>query len=164
MMVTWVRGHFKNVEGTLEFDEERPETMKIDVTIKSNALWTGEPNRDAHLRSADFFDTERFPNIEFHSTTAKIIGGRDYTVTGDLTIRGVTKPVRLDVEYLGQWDTPWWEGGEDKGPKRRAGFVATARINRHDFGVSWNDVVPNSGVVVGDHIDITLDAEAVKSD
>jgi len=164
MMVTWVRGHFKNVPGSLEFDENRPERMKVDVTIKADSLWTGEPNRDRHLRSADFFDVEHYPNIEFHSNAVKVIGERDYAVTGDLTIRGVTKPVMLNVAYLGQWDTPWWVDGVNKGPKRRAGFLATTRINRHDFGVSWNDVVPNSGVVVGDYIDITLDAEAVKAD
>ncbi len=82
-------------------------------------------------------------------------------VSGALTIRGVTRPVVLDVHYLGQWETPWWEDGVDKGPKARAGFVATARIDRHDFGVSWNSPLARSGIVVGHQVLITIDAEAI---
>jgi len=82
-------------------------------------------------------------------------------VAGDLTIRGVTRPVELQVRHLGRWRTPWWEGGVDKGPRVRAGFVATTRIDRHDFGVSWNSVLDAGGIVVGDDVFITLDAEAI---
>ena len=162
MMVTWVRGTFKNVAGDIEFDEGRLAETKIDVSIAANTLWTGEPARDAHLQSADFLDVSNHPSIEFHSTGVKVFGGRDFDVAGDLRIRGVTKPVTLHVAYLGQWDTPWWEDGVNKGPRRRAGFVARTRINRHDFGVSWNDEVPGGGVVVGDYVDIIIDVEAVK--
>lgn len=164
MMVTWVRGSFKNISGDLQFDEERPLDLKVDVAIKADTLFTGEPTRDNHLRSADFLDVANHPTIEFHSTGVKVIGCNDYDVIGSLTIRGVTKPVTLHVEYLGQWDTPWWEDGVNKGPKRRAGFIAKTRINRHDFGVSWNDVIPGGGVVVGDYVDIIIDAEAVRAD
>ena len=79
----------------------------------------------------------------------------------DVTIRGVTKSVTLDVRYLGRWQTPWWEDGVDKGPKTRAGFVATTRINRHDFSVNWNGALDRGGVVVSDDVDITIDAEAI---
>jgi polyisoprenoid-binding protein YceI len=164
MMVTWVRGSFKNVSGTLEFDEDRPLDTKVDVEIKADTLHTGEPDRDNHLRSADFLDVERHPTIEFHSTNVSVEGYNDYRVDGNLTIRGVTKPVTLHVQYLGQWDTPWWEDGANKGPRRRAGFVARTQINRHDFGVSWNDVIPNAGVVVGENVEIVIDAEAVRAD
>jgi polyisoprenoid-binding protein YceI len=163
MMVTWVRGTFKNVSGDLEFDEDRPLDMKVDVTIKTDTLYTGEPTRDAHLRSADFLDVEHHPTMEFHSTGVKVIGKNDYDVSGNLTIRGVTKPLTMHVNYLGQWDTPWWEDGVNKGTRRRAGFVAKTCIQRKDFGVSWNDIVPNGGVVVGDSVDLVIDAEAVKA-
>jgi len=89
------------------------------------------------------------------------VGDHDYQVRGDLTIRGITCEVVLNVRYLGQWQTPWWEDGMDKGPKTRAGFVATTTINRHDFGVSWNAELESGGMVVGDLVEITIDAEAI---
>lgn len=164
MMVTWVRGSFKNVSGDLEFDEDRPFDMKIHVSIKADTVWTGEPTRDANLRSADFLDVAHFPTLDFHSTGVTTTGKNDYEVTGDLTIRGVMKPITLRVQYLGQWDTSWWENGVDKGPKRRAGFVAKTRINRQDFGVSWNDDIPRGGVVTSDYVDIVIDVEAIRVD
>jgi polyisoprenoid-binding protein YceI len=88
----------------------------------------------------------------------------EYEVTGDLTIRGTTRPVKLHVRYLGCWTTPWWEGNVDKGPKIRAGFVASTKIDRHDFGVSWNGPLDRGGVVVGDDVEIVIDAEAVMED
>ena len=165
MMVTYVRGHFKNVSGSLVFDPENPTQSSADVAIDAAAIWTGQPQRDAHLRSADFLDVENHPRITFKGNQVEVAGARDYILRGALTIRGVSREVELNVSYLGQWLTPWWEeeGGKwvDKGPKVRAGFVAKTRINRHDFGVSWNDVVDKGGVVVGKTIDITIDAEAI---
>ena len=165
MMVTYVRGHFKNVSGSLVFDPENPTQSSADVAIDAAAIWTGQPQRDAHLRSADFLDVENHPRITFKGNQVEVAGARDYILRGALTIRGVSREVELSVSYLGQWLTPWWEeeGGKwvDKGPKVRAGFVAKTRINRHDFGVSWNDVVEKGGVVVGNLIDITIDAEAI---
>jgi polyisoprenoid-binding protein YceI len=165
MMVTHVRGAFKNVHGVLEFDPENPRLSSVQATIDATAIWTGQPQRDAHLRSADFLDVENFPQITFRGDQVELSGDHDYVVTGELTIRGVTRPVSLAVKYLGQWKTPWWEeeGGQwvDKGPKLRAGFVATTEINRHDFGVSWNDTMDRAGVVVGDRVSITIDVEAV---
>ncbi len=162
MMVTCVRGHFKNVRGTLNFDPQNPTASSVEVTINAKELWTGEPDRDNHLRSADFLDVEHHPPITFRSSKVQQVGDHDYKVTGNLTIRGATRPVVLDVHYLGQWQTPWWENGVDKGPKTRAGFLATTRINRHDFGVSWNAVLDKGGIVVSDEVDITIDAEAIQ--
>jgi polyisoprenoid-binding protein YceI len=161
MMVTWVRGAFKDVHGTLEFDPENPRTASVDVTIDARKIWTGEPDRDKHLKSADFLDVENYPTIAFKGNQVEPCGADEARLQGELTIRGVTRPVTLDVRALGQWLTPWWEDGVDKGPKTRAGFVATTRINRHDFGVSWNSVLDRGGIVVGDDVDITIDAEAI---
>jgi polyisoprenoid-binding protein YceI len=161
MMVTYVRGHFKNVRGTLEFDPENPRQASVELIIDARGIWTGEPDRDNHLKSADFLDVEDYPEITFAGREVEVRSSHDYTLTGDLTIRGIRRQVKLDVCYLGQWRTPWWEDGVDKGPKIRAGFVATTQINRHDFGVSWNATLDRGGIVVGDEVDITIDAEAI---
>ncbi|HEY1913911.1 MAG TPA: YceI family protein [Vicinamibacterales bacterium] len=165
MMVTYVRGHFKNVSGSLVFDPENPAESSAEVAIDAAAIWTGQPQRDAHLCSADFLDVENHPRITFKGNQVEVAGARDYIVRGALTIRAVSREVDLRVRYLGQWLTPWWEeeGGKwvDKGPKLRSGFVAKTCINRHDFGVSWNDVVDKGGFVVGSTINITIDAEAI---
>jgi polyisoprenoid-binding protein YceI len=161
MMVTYVRGHFKNVHGTLEFDPDNPRNSSVDVRIDAKGIWTGVQERDDHLRSADFLDVENHPEITFTGNQVEIIGEHDYAVTGDLIIRGVTRKATLNVRYLGQWETPWWEDGVDKGPKTRAGFLATTVINRHDFGVSWQDTMDRSGIVVSDEVGITIDVEAI---
>lgn len=161
MMVTHVRGHFKDVHGQLDFDEAHPLGGTVEVEIDARKLWTGEAARDAHLRSADFFDTDRFPEIRFKGRVAELLTARDFIVDGELTLRGITRPMRLRVQSLGAWQTPWWEGGRDHGPKRRAGFVAVGRINRQDFGVRWNAQLDQGGVVVSDEVEITIDAEAV---
>ncbi|MET8631042.1 YceI family protein [Kitasatospora sp. NPDC004669] len=161
MMVTYVRGQFKNVRGFLVVDPDAPEKAQVEATIDATQVYTGQPDRDTHLRSADFFDVEHYPTWTFTGSRIRQVSANDFEVTGDLTIRGSTRTVTFDVTYLGQWDTPWWEDGRDLGPRRRAGFVARSRINRHDFGVSWNDVVDRGGVVVGDMVDVTVDVEAV---
>jgi len=161
MMVTYVRGYFKDVHGTLNFNLENPGDSSVEIIIDARKIWTGEPARDAHLRSADFLDVENFPEITFKGSEVVVIGEVDYRVTGELTIRGVTRSVTLDVHYLGEWNTPWWEDGVDKGPKTRAGFVAKTSINRQDFGVSWNDTMDKGGIVVSNTLEITIDAEAI---
>jgi len=161
MMVTYVRGHFKDVHGTLNFDPVNSAESSVEAFIDARNVWTGEHERDAHLRSADFLDADKFPEITFRSNQVVVIGEVDYRVIGELTIRGVTRSVSLDVHYLGQWQTPWWEDGVDKGPKTRAGFLARTSINRHDFGVSWNASLDKGGIVVGDTVEITIDAEAI---
>jgi polyisoprenoid-binding protein YceI len=162
MMVTEVRGHFKDVHGFMDLDEADPARGKVEVTIDARGIWTGEPQRDAHLRSADFLDVEHHPEIRFCGHVAKLVGPGEYKVEGELTIRGTTKPVALDVRCTGEWMTPWWEDGIDKGPKLRTGFVATTRVDRNDFGVSWNSPLEKGGVVVGAEVAITIDAEAIR--
>jgi polyisoprenoid-binding protein YceI len=164
MMVSWVRGHFKNVRGTLDFDPDNPRTTSVEVSIDAGGLWTGEPDRDAHLRTADFLDVENHPKITFRGSDVELVGAEEGKLRGELTIRGITRPVSLEVRYLGQWQTPWWEGGVDKGPRTRAGFLATTRIDRKDFGVNWNATLDRGGVVVSDDVYITIDAEAIRED
>jgi len=163
MMVTWVRGSFKNIKGSLEFDPMNPSKLQVETTIQTDTCWTGEPARDNHLKSDDFLGCERYPTIRFASKAVEQIGPTDYHVTGDLTIRDVTKPVILAVTYLGCWQTPWWEDGVDKGPKLRAGFTGKTQIDRYDFNVKWNDNIPDGGIVVSREIDIILDVEAIKA-
>ncbi|MGQ0802890.1 MAG: YceI family protein [Actinomycetota bacterium] len=124
-------------------------------------MWTGEPVRDAHLRSADFLDVEHHPTIAFKGGCAERTGDISAKAVVELTIRGVTRPLPLDVTYLGQWETPFWEGDENRGTMRRIGFEATTTINRHEFGVSWQDELPGGGVVVSNEVAITLDVEAI---
>jgi polyisoprenoid-binding protein YceI len=161
MMVTWVRGHFKNVRGTLEFDLAAPDRASVEVEIDAAGIWTGDPQRDAHLRSADFLDVAHHPTITFRGREVEVAGCFDFTVAGELTIRGTTRPVTLRVRYLGQWTTPWWEDGVDKGPKVRAGFTAETIVDPAAFGVSWNAPLPNGGQVVGPDVHVTVDAEAI---
>ena len=164
MMVTWVRGAFKNIHGHLDFDPERPGNLSVETRIDATTCFTGEATRDQHLRSEDFLFCERFPEILYKSTGVTQVGPVDYEVSGDLTIRGVTRTARLDVKHLGTWQTPWWEDGIDKGPKLRAGFTGRARIDRYDYGVNWNGELPNGGIVVSREIDIVLDVEAIRED
>ena len=161
MMVTYVRGHFKNVHGKLIFDPGRPQQSRVEVHIDAKSLWTGEPDRDAHLRSADFLDVEHYPAITYAADQVEVMGENDYLVKGQLTIRGTSREAVLKAHYLGQWATPWWENGVDKGPKTRAGFYAETEINRHVFGVSWNGDLDRGGVVVGGTVEIRIDAEAI---
>jgi polyisoprenoid-binding protein YceI len=104
---------------------------------------------------------EKHPTITFAGKHVELAGANEAVLTGELTIRGITRTVPLRVHYLGQWQTPWWEDGVDKGPKTRAGFTASARINRHDFGVRWNSTLDRGGIVVGNMVEITIDAEAI---
>ena len=164
MMVTWVRGLFKDIHGTVELDWDRPLEATFEGVIDATKVWTGEPDRDAHLRSADFFDVEHHPTITFAGGCVERIGELDAKAAVELTIRGVTRTVPLDVTYLGQWVTPFWVGDENRGSMHRIGFEATTAINRHDFGVSWQDEIPGGGVVVSNKVGVTLDIEAILLD
>ena len=161
MMVTWVRGSFKNVEGNMEFDPENIEKASVNIVINAKELWSGDKARDDHLKSKDFFDVENHPKITFKSTKVEPEDNNKAKVTGDLTMRGVTKEVTLDVEIVGQWNTPFWQDGVDKGPIPRIGFVGTTKINRQDFGISWQGEMEKGGVVVGNDVYITIDVEAL---
>jgi polyisoprenoid-binding protein YceI len=116
------------------------------------------------LKAADFIDVESHPAITFKGDQIVVFSKNEFGVTGDLTIRGVTQRATLDVNYLGQWGTPFWVDGEDQGPKTRAGFVATTSIDRNDFGMTWNGEMENGGVVVGNQVLITIDVEALLED
>ena len=164
MMVTWVRGLFKDVRGTVTFDPGSFQDTVFEGRIDATRIWTGEPDRDAHLRSADFFDVETHPWVTFAGRFSERTGAEHFKAQADLTIRGVTRPVQLDVAWLGEWSTPFWEGDENRGEMRRLGFEATTRVNRHDFGVSWQDEIPGGGVVASNEIDIVIDVEAILLD
>ena len=164
MMVTWVRGLFTDIHGQLEFDRDECLAARFEVEIDAAGLWTGEPDRDAHLRSADFFDVDNHPTITFSGRFTERTASTAFKGEVELTIRGVTRTVPLDINYLGAWTTPFWVGAENKGELCRIGFAVTARINRHDFGVAWQDDLPGGGVVVGNDIDLTLDIEAILLD
>lgn len=161
MMVSWVRGHFKNVEGALTFDPDDPEASRVRTRIEAGSVWTGLPERDDHLRSADFLDVDEYPWIEYRGSDVRLLSANEFLVGGELTIRGVARPTELEVRYLGAWETPWWEGDRNLGPRTRAGFVATTSIDRREFGVDWQSRMENGGVVVSPRVEITLDVEAV---
>lgn len=161
MMLCWVRGHVKDVHGALVFDPENPGELSLEATLRADKLWTGEAQRDEHLRSPDFLDAAAQPAITFKSTKSVCVGASDYEVTGDLTIRGITRPAVVSMHYLGKWRTPYWTDAGDAGPVTRVGFVGQTRINRHDFKVSWNGQLEGGGVVVGDEVIIKVDVEAL---
>jgi polyisoprenoid-binding protein YceI len=155
MMITIVRGQYKNISGTLQFDPARPESSSVEITIDAASFSTEENERDEHLRSADFLDVAHHPHIKFKSTHVEATGCNHCKLTGDLTIRGKTRPVTLDVQYFGPVDTPF--------NNTRLGFIATTRINREDFGVSWNSPMPGGGVVVAKEVEIMIDVEAIRA-
>lgn len=153
MMVSTVKGRFGAVEGTFEIDEAAPERSRIEASVDVASVDTGAEQRDAHLRSDDFFNVEAYPKMVFRSTNVER-DGDDWKMTGDLTIRDVTRPVALDVEFDGR--------GTDAFGNDRAGFTAKAKINRRDFGVNWNGVIEAGGVVVSDTVKIVLNIAAVR--
>ena len=161
MMVTWVRGLFKDIHGSLDFDWASCLDSTFEGEIDATKLYTGQPERDAHLRSADFFDVENHPRITFQGRLIERTGDIDFKALADVTIRGATRAVGFDVTYLGQWETPFWVGDEDRGSIRRIGFEGRTRVDRHEFGVSWQDELPGGGRVVSDEIDVVLDVEAI---
>jgi polyisoprenoid-binding protein YceI len=153
LMIATVRGRFADVQGTVQAGEDFSNPT-IDITIGAASIDTRQEQRDAHLRSADFFDVERFPAITFRSRRTAAGAGGALRVIGDLTIHGVTKEVVLDVVPQGTVRDPW--GGE------RAGFSASTKINRQDFGLTWNQVLETGGIAVGTDVRIAIDAELVK--
>jgi polyisoprenoid-binding protein YceI len=154
-MVTNVKGSFQEFEGTLHLDGENPSKSTASLDIKMDSITTGSPDRDGHLKSADFFKTDEFPTMTFRSTEAEALGGEDYRITGDLTILGVTKPVTIDLEFNGAAKDPF--GNE------RVGFEGKAEIKRSDWGVSWNAALETGGVLVSDKIKLNFDISAIKN-
>ena len=161
MMVTWVSGLFKDIHGRLEFDWQECLDATFEGRIDARKLWTGQPERDEHLRSADFFDVEKHPEILFSGRFSKRTGAASFVAVAETTIRGVTKPVEFELDYLGEWETPFWVGNENRGAIRRIGFTGRTQVNRHDFNVSWQDELPGGGVVASNEVDLVLDVEAM---
>lgn len=153
MMVTNVRGRFTNFSGDAHLDEEHPEQSRVDVTIDLASLTTGAEARDNHLRSADFFDVAEYPTATFHSTKVERRGEDRLLVTGDLTIRGITKPVTLDVTVEGKF--------KDMQGKERYGFSASTSFSRKEFGLEWNVALESGGWLVSDKITIAIDAQVI---
>jgi polyisoprenoid-binding protein YceI len=143
-LITKVRGHFEDFAGTIEFDAANPVNSKVDFTIQAASISTKEPQRDGHLRGDDFFSVEKFPTLTFHSTGITKKGGNDFDVTGNLTIRDVTKQVVLPITHLGTAKDPW---GNEK-----LAFEGETVIDRKEFGLHWNAALEAGGFLVGDDV------------
>ena len=155
LMVSKVHGRFTQWTGTLEMDEERPTSSRVEVQIDASSVDTNDAQRDTHLKSADFLDIGNYRYIVFRSTSVARSGDKLFRLQGDLTIRGTTRPIVMDVEYGGRNKDPW--GSE------HAGFSAYASLDRRDFGLTWNQVLEAGGILVGERVEIDIEVEAVKS-
>lgn len=154
MMISKVRGTFEQFSGSINYDEVNPTNTTVDIAVDITSINTRDEQRDAHLRSADFFDAENFPMMTFKSTRVEQVNKHNGRLYGDLTIRGVTKPVVLDVTYEGQAQSPWGTTS--------AGFSATGKINRKEWNMQWNAALETGGVLVGDDVTISIELELVK--
>ncbi len=151
---TMVGGSFQDFSGTVRIDRARPEASSVEFTIQAASIFTNEPKRDEHLKSPDFFDTAKHPTISFKSTAVKPAGGSSYEVTGDLTMRGVTRQVTLPVTFLGEAKDPW---GNEK-----VGFELATVLNRKEFGINWNKALDQGGVLVGDEVKVQISVQGNK--
>ncbi|WP_228976948.1 YceI family protein [Streptomyces sp. DH12] len=154
-MVTNVRGAFTDHDGSLVLDGTDPSASSASIDVRIASVDTGSADRDAHLRGPDFFDAETFPLMTFRSTAAEALGGADYRITGDLTIKGVTRPVAIDLEFNGAAKDPF--GNE------RVGFEGKAEILRSDWGLTWNAALETGGVLVSDKIKLTFEISAIRT-
>jgi len=152
-LFTSVQGRFGEFDATIVFDPDDPEKTVVRGTVQAASINTDQAKRDKHLRSADFFDVEKYPTLEFESSGMQEWSGKKGRLAGNLTIHGVTKPVFFDVAFLGQGSDPWGN--------TRAGFRATLTIDRKDYGLNWNEVLETGGFLVGDEIEIRIDAEGL---
>jgi len=155
LMITNVHGQFSKVTGSLEFNDSNPAAASVKAVIDASTINTQEPKRDEHLKSPDFLDTAKFPTITFQSASFHKVESGKYKVTGDLSIHGVTKRVTLDV------DGPTAEVKDPMGNTRIA-ISGTTKINRSEFGLTWNKALESGGVLVGDEVNITLEVEFIK--
>jgi polyisoprenoid-binding protein YceI len=155
LMVAKVHGRFTKWSGSLAFDPQQPQSSHTEVEIDAASIDTKEPQRDTHLRSADFFDVEKYPTLSFKSTSVERVHDDTYKVTGALTMHGVTNPVTIDVEYAGRASHP--QMGE------RTGFSAHGTLNRKDWGLVWNQVLDAGGFALGDKVEIHIEIEATKA-
>jgi polyisoprenoid-binding protein YceI len=155
MVVAKVRGRFPRFTGSVELDESDLTRSVVEATIDASSIDTGTAQRDDHLRSADFFEVERFPQIRFRSTGIEKLAEDRYRLTGELTIRDVSREIALEVEYGGRGKDPW--GNE------RVGFSAKGSLDRKDFGLKWNQALEAGGVLVSDRVEIELEMQAVRA-
>lgn len=154
-MVTKVRGSFTELEGRVHLDEQEPGKSNAEIVIKVKSIDTGNAERDHHLRSNDFFSMDDYPEITFTSTSAEKLGDVDFKLTGDLTIKGITKSVTIDFEYQGSAKDPYGN--------LRAGFEGKAQVNRKDFGITINASLETGGVLVGDKVALEFDVSLIRS-
>ncbi|WP_419893674.1 YceI family protein [Oceanobacillus kimchii] len=157
MMISKAKGTFDQFEATIEADVEDLTDAKIEFLIDTNSINTRNKDRDDHLRSADFFDAENYPKITFVATDINKTSGSNYEVTGDLTLKGTTKPVKLDVSFEGQSKDPM-------SGSTVAGFSGSTKINRKEFGLTWNAAVETGGVLVGEDVNINFELELHKAE
>ena len=154
MMISKVRGRFENFSGTVNFDESNPTNTTVEIAVDLNSINTRDEKRDGHLRSADFFDVENYPTMTFVSKKVEQTDEFNGRLIGDLTIRGVTHEVALDVQYSGTAKSPWGTTS--------AGFSAKGKVNRKEFGLNWNAALETGGVLVGEDVEIAIELEIVK--
>ncbi|MDA0242052.1 MAG: YceI family protein [Chloroflexi bacterium] len=154
MMISKVRGRFENFSGTVNFDESNPTNTTVEIAVDLNSINTRDEKRDGHLRSADFFDVENYPTMTFVSKKVEQTDEFNGRLIGDLTIRGVTHEVALDVQYSGTAKSPWGTVS--------AGFSAKGKVNRKEFGLNWNAALETGGVLVGEDVEIAIELEIVK--
>lgn len=155
-MVTKVRGSFNEFEGTGFFDAENPSASHLQLTIQAASIDTRNADRDGHLRSNDFFDMETYPTLTFASTAVEQTGDAEYRLTGDLTIKGVTKSVSVDFEYTGAATDPFGN--------QRIGFEGTTTVNRKDWGLNWNAALDAGGVLVSEKVTLEFEVSAIRTD
>jgi polyisoprenoid-binding protein YceI len=155
MMVATVKGRFTVVDAEVDIDEEHPEVSRVRARVTAGSLTTGNEERDAHLRSSDFLDVERFPHLTFESSRVRQTGRDELELTGNLTIRDVTRPVVLKGEFTGPVGSPWGD--------RRAGFSLTGEIDREEFGLTWNVALEAGGVLVSRKVKLHVEAEIVSA-
>jgi polyisoprenoid-binding protein YceI len=155
-MVSQVRGRFNDFSGTIQMDPKNLPASSVDLHIKATSIDTNVADRDKHLRTADFFDVEKYPEITFKSESIAPAGKDKYNVTGTLTLHGVSKKITLPVTFLGQAKDPW--GGT------RAGFQTDTKLDRKDYGIVWNKAIDNGGVLLGDDVSIAINLESVRKD
>ena len=156
MMISKVRGSFEKFDGSIQLDEQHPENTKVDVKIDVASIDTGDEKRDAHLRSADFFDAEKFPFITFKSKRVEMKNDQHARLIGDLTIHGITKETPLEVDFNGKAKSPWGTTS--------FGFDGHTVINRKDWNLTWNQALETGGVLVGDEITINIELELVQQE
>jgi polyisoprenoid-binding protein YceI len=156
MMISNVKGKFHGISGTLTLNEAEPSRSQIEATIPVASLSTGDEQRNGHLKSADFFDAEKFPTLTFKSTEVDRTGPAEWAVVGELTMHGVSRNVSFAVEDFSIAEKDPWGNA-------RIGLSATARVNRKDFGLTWNTALETGGVLVGDDVQITLDVQFIKA-